>query len=358
MRDTWLVAMAVVALALAGCGADNGANANIGDTGGDAGWGGDVGGDSGAWPIVPFQSCEQHEDCESGLCLFALADSVCAYPCKKNKTCAHKDWKCFGIREGFEEVKELCLPKMGLLCTPCQHDHECAPRDNSTAGLCLDVADEGQFCGAECIFPEDCPLGYTCKAFEKEDGGLLGQCQPKGQVCVCNEVGKLYETAAACVFENEWGKCEGETVCPKSGPAKCTTHRPSEDLCNSFDDNCDGVTDDGGKVGEQCGQTKKGECEMGAIACVEGQEVCQGAIMPAEEICDGLDNDCDTITDESYPEQNAPCGLNIGICVPGKLVCVKAELDCQGEKGPEEEVCNNLDDDCNGKTDDADPACE
>jgi hypothetical protein len=57
------------------------------------------------------------------------------------------------------------------------------------------------------------------------------------------------------------------------------------------------------------------------------------------------------IADEtgSRPSQ---CRANIGQCVSGSMACVAGALDsCLHEIGPSYEVCNNLDDDCDGYTD-------
>ncbi|MFO0660363.1 MAG: MopE-related protein [Polyangiaceae bacterium] len=88
------------------------------------------------------------------------------------------------------------------------------------------------------------------------------------------------------------------------------------------------------------------------------------------EICDGADNDCDTLVDEDFPELGQPCSQpsafgDKGTCRDrGIYVCKTAAEDptqtstkCEiTEPGtaPGTEVCNGLDDDCDGLIDEND----
>ncbi|MBN2802928.1 MAG: hypothetical protein JXR91_07525, partial [Deltaproteobacteria bacterium] len=132
--------------------------------------------------------------------------------------------------------------------------------------------------------------------------------------------------------------------------------------CNGLDDDCDGEIDEGLTNGGQCG-TDVGECDFGQLVCVDGNWECN-AVPGTSEICDGYDNDCDGKTDENYPEAGQGCytgtdngclpdGTNCNdVCVAGITKCVSGGLVCQGEVNGTSEVCNGLDDDCNGTIDD------
>ncbi len=303
-------------------------------------------------PGLPPTPCTSDEDCESGLCLTTLMQPACALPCDDG-LCQIEGFGCFAIKGTTPDgSKQLCLPKLSLLCIPCQEDSDCRTVTGGGGGRCLMLGGAGTFCTVPCVQHEDCPLGYKCMPFADEEGKLSGQCQPKIDQCVCGEMGKKVGWESACSFVNEWGSCSGEAVCPKSGSAKCSATIPAEDLCNGLDDDCDGDIDDGGQIGKPCGKSSKGLCKMGIVVCSKDlQEVCDGNVDPAPEICDDQDNNCEGQTDEEFPEDNAPCGLAVGICKQGKTWCNKGKLDCKGDVKPQTETCNSLDDDCDGATD-------
>jgi MYXO-CTERM domain-containing protein len=142
-----------------------------------------------------------------------------------------------------------------------------------------------------------------------------------------------------------WGTCAG-------------WNGPAVEKCNGLDDDCDGIVDNNlADIGAACG-VNKGECKAGVKACVQDPVsgvwslICQGEVPGTAEVCDGKDNDCDDLIDEDFPEKGKLCGKNVGECKGGTWVCENNGLVCQGEVGPTPEICDAKDNDCNGAIDD------
>lgn len=79
------------------------------------------------------------------------------------------------------------------------------------------------------------------------------------------------------------------------------------------------------------------------------------AIHPgATEICDTKDNDCNEMIDDGIAEVGTDCvSGNWGVCSAGKMLCLGGQLGCKPTimPGSQSEICDNLDNDCDGATD-------
>jgi len=111
------------------------------------------------------------------------------------------------------------------------------------------------------------------------------------------------------------------------------------ETCNSMDDDCDGLVDeDFPGLGESCDDGLLGSCRgEGAFICNQSMDgIACDISMPGSgsepELCNEIDDDCDGRFDEGLDCDN--------------VVCVPAGAD----------ICNAVDDDCDDVIDEADPA--
>ncbi|MBI5478362.1 MAG: hypothetical protein HY906_05865, partial [Deltaproteobacteria bacterium] len=266
------------------------------------------------------------------------------HPCGDWKTCPLPgEYQDCGISLGAcTPGKTKCVSGQ-MTCdfsAPGQHEpveETCDCVDNN----CNGVVDEG--IAKECYTAA--PLGCTLQP--DQSYSCAGVCRPGIQVCST-------VPGPGCV-PDVWSNpsCAGQIV-------------PSTEVCNGLDDNCNGVVDDG--IAPRAYYT-------GPIAtrnvgeCKDGTEVCSGGgwvvsvtqALPGAEVCDNLDNDCNGQTDDNltrpcYPPATAGCDINTGVCVGacrlGLETCVAGSWGtCVGVVTPSAEVCDGIDNDCDGGVD-------
>ena len=209
-----------------------------------------------------------------------------------------------------------------------------------------------------------CDDGLYCTVSDVCDG--YGVCDGSARDCSafdneCN-LALCDEDADSCYAEPEpynYGEpcSEGVGECYAEGTIQCDGYcdaipgNPSAEECDGLDNDCDGDIDDGlGTSPTICGV---GECvSAGELSCVDGSWVddCVAG-SPTTETCDGLDNDCDGDVDEDIDPNPISCG--VGECYnTGYEYCVQGAWfpDCMPGT-PTAEICDNLDNDCDGDVD-------
>jgi hypothetical protein len=234
---------------------------------------------------------------------------------------------------------------------PCSSNDECETWW-CVFGECVDVCIDECEAGFACIQAPGVmePL-YLCLP---ENPTLCSPCSSDED---CQIYGALDSQSAYCI---DYG-IEG---------AFCGNGCTDDDSCsNGY--TCVATTSLDGEEASVC-KRKTGVCECSnyavfagtSSACLVGNEIgscvgeryctedglieCEGEFATLE-VCDGLDNDCDGVVDDKIATAECTIENNIGTCT-GKLLCVDGEEFCDALI-PTEELCDKIDNNCDGDVD-------
>ncbi|MBU0553744.1 hypothetical protein KJ940_19890 [Myxococcota bacterium] len=317
--------------------------------------------------------------CENGRVVDSCEAGI---PAANDRSCDGVDNDCDGaVDEAYVSVPTTCgvgeCQRTGQTfcvngvvqnsCNPGQpsSDANCDGRDNDCDG----TNDEGYVSEVT-----SCGVG-ACAANGATlcvNGEVIDNCTPARRIsnddATCNNVDDncnslIDEDYVRLEVECGAGSCgdTGETICV-NGVIENTCQpgnpAPNDATCDGVDDDCDGQADEDYATAQiSCGL---GECQStGTRDCVNGgvQDDCTPADGDANDPnCNGLDDDCDGQIDEDYSPSVTTCGQ--GVCVAyGVLACQGgAEVDTCIPAAAGDELCGNqLDDDCDGNTDEGFP---
>jgi len=204
----------------------------------------------------------------------------------------------------------------------------------------------------ECVPGDPNPDGETCDGTDDDcDGEVDEGCEcvdGERQACYTGNPGRvgvgLCEEGTQTCADGEWGACEDETT-------------PTAEICDGLDNNCDGEDDEGDpEAGAVCDTGLAGICGVGTEVCSGGMITCEQDNVAGPEVCNGDDDDCDGVADNGNPGGGAACDTGIaGVCGPGTEACVGGGVICEANAMAGAEVCNGVDDDCDGVADNGDP---
>jgi hypothetical protein len=332
-----------------------------------------------------WQSCTMPDGSKGKMQVFCNKGNLLFSDCQgcKEEICDNADNDCDGLTDEDLNLGE-CFTSCGpgtsvclagdLVCLGPEPGEEiCDYKDNDCDG----EIDEGQRnacdeCGL--VDPEACD-GIDNNCDGQTDEGLIQECST-----TCG-------TGIAYCSSGVW--------------AGCTAKQPDTEICNGLDDDCDGFIDEDleclctmADVGMlmpcfeeplKCGKGYK-SCYCTDLSCEDIQlseclAVCHWFAEPEgsdpncdptigmpidKEHCNNFDDNCNELIDENLTMEcysGPPDTVGNAKCMSGDMVCEKGEWGsfiepegfiedlCMGEVVPTMEVCNGLDDDCDGVID-------
>ena len=343
---------------------------------------------------VPGDCC--NDNCQFESSYYTCRDS--AGVCDAQELCTGSSGEC--PADVIRPSSFTCRPSAGAcdLADNCDGIHTDCPADVKSTAQCraangdCDVAESCNGIDNNCPTDQFKPAETQCRA-ATGDCDAAESCTGTNGACPADSVQPSSYICRASVGACDLAeKCDGSTkTCPATDVKFHGECRPAVDQCD-IQENCDGVSNDcptdqfrstetvcrsaagDCDVAERCTGTS-GYCSTNGFkssgtACgdqtdttcnkpdtCDGSGACNSNILPPNsnpEICNGVDDNCNVLVDDGYVSLPTTCG--IGACAAtGTTSCVAGGVVDSCTPGtPTAEVCDNVDNDCNGVTDDGD----
>lgn len=220
------------------------------------------------------------------------------------------------------------------ICARCEPGTRCVKAPGESTGVCRRTCNNGS----------NCPCGGSACVVGPDGTKFCDACAATGQSCVRpGPAGNLRccDTSLTCSTNTGLRCCRPSGTCTSAAECcggacvsgSCQTCIGAGGAASSAEQCCAGLMYAGGQckrscpTGYTCNTGLPGLCAAGRVEACDGfgaVTTCTPVTLPSDELCDGVDNDCNGLTDEGFNVGGA-CSSPTRLMGPGGLLTASCQ---------------------------------